>query len=543
MKNGVPLLRVLIVDDEPYIRKGLKALIDWEAEGYYIAGEASDGKNAIQLLKQNEYDLIITDIMMPDMDGMELIHYVNNHKLSTARFVLLSGFYDFQYAKAAIQCGCCDYILKPIQKDELLTTIRKIVEEFHRNAGIEKMTKAYEKAYLDRHLLAIIWGKYDCINLSYVQERILHTNGIAYIHCELSLNDERFVILSEDSRRAQQRKLYNYTTLLLKDYSNHIVFNIMKHTECYDIGIIYCSNMANETGLTQQEWLNRLVKELSERVGYEVIACMGNMVQSFRLLSESFREALMIRSFRFYKKNEGRTSRFCKRDSDVQVVQSASFKKQLDELLHVIEINDKVKIKVMAKNFYRSIMSKDFDPEAVNSNVQYLLYRLLGLGYNQDADIDQEEIMQYIRETVYTSNGENENEQKFQQFVLEYSDYLAQLRQNSDKGILDKIEDDIQQNYADNISLKSLSEKYYINSAYLGQIFKKKRGCTFKDYLNNVRVHKAAELLLYSDKKMYEIAIDVGYKNQEYFINKFEEVYGDTPTRFRRKNLHINKVT
>ena len=543
MNVDVPLLRVLLVDDEPFIRKGLAALIDWEAEGFQITGEASNGISAIQLLKQNEYELIISDIKMPEMDGIEFITYVKSNKLSAARFVFLSGYYDFQYAKTAIQFGCCDYILKPIQKEELLVTIRKIMEEFQKEAGRERNKKDYEKAYLDCHLMAIIWGKYDTVNLQYVREKMHLSDEMAYIHCEISLNDEKFLALSEDRRKEEQRRLYNYANLLLKNNADHIIYDITKLTECYEIGIIYCAYMAQERGLPQEEWLGWLLKELSERVGCEIVACMGSIVNSLNTLTDSFREAVMLRSFRFYKKNDNRDIRMLKREPESQCSKTDFFKKQLDELIHYIEINDKFKINENAKALYRSLMDKNIDPEAVSRNIQYLLYRLLGLGYNQDADINQEEIMQYIRETVFSSKTYYENVSKFQQFAVEYSDYLAQLRQNTAKGTIDLVENEIEENYAECISLRSLGEKYYINSAYLGQAFKKKYGCAFKDHLNNVRIRKAAEMMLNTDKKVYEIAVDVGYKNQEYFINKFEEAYGVTPTRFRKRDRQNQNIT
>lgn len=536
------LLRVLIVDDEPFIRKGLAALIDWEAEGYYIAGEASNGKTAIQLLKQCDYDLIISDIKMPEMDGIEFITNVRNDNISKARFVFLSGFYDFQYAKTAIQYGCCDYVLKPIQKEELLTTIRKIMDEYQNEVGREKKKRDYEKAYLDRHLMAVIWGKYDSINLKYVQEKMLLSNEIAYVHCEISLNDLNFLALSEDDRRGQQRKLYNYASLLFKNHSNHIIYDIMKHTQCYDVGIIYCTYMAKERGLSQGEWLGWLVKELSERVGYEIAACTGSIVSGINRVADSFREAVMIRSFRFYKKHENRNTRTCNNEQDSKGTKEEYFKMQLDELVHAIEINDKLKIRENAKVLFRNMMDKNINPEVVSRNIQYLLYRLLGIAYNHDAGINQEEIMQYIRESVFSSKTNDENEWKFQQFSIEYSDYLAQLRQNTTKGTINLIESEIEENFAESISLKSLGEKYCINSVYLGQLFKKQYGCAFKDHLNNVRIRKAAEMILRTDKKVYEIAGDAGYKNLEYFINKFEEVYGVTPTRFRKRNNQNNVV-
>ena len=536
MKANTLLLRVLLVDDEPFIRKGLAALIDWEAEGFCIADEASNGKSAIQLLEQKEYDLIISDIKMPEMDGIELITYVREHNISSARFMFLSGYYDFQYAKTAIKYNCCDYILKPIQKDELLFTLRKINENYQREIGSEKKKREYEKAYMESHLMALIWGKYDDDNIRYIEERLRFSEEIAYIHCEISLNDEKFSTTSEDNKIGHQRKLYNYASLLLKNYSDHIVFDTLKHTQCYGIGIIFCTSMAEERGLSSEDWLKWFTSELTARVGYEIVTTMGSTVKDIKQIVNSYREAIMIRSFRFYNKQDSKLLWSGRRESESKCTKIDDLKKQIDDLIHAIEINDRIKIKVYTRDLYKCMMDKNTDPEEVGKDIQYMLYRLLGLAYNQDTEINQEEIMQYIRETIFNSKTKYENEQKLEQFTVEYSDYLAQLRQNTAKGTINLIEADIEENYSDNISLKSFGEKYFINSAYLGQLFKKQFGCSFKDYLNNVRVRKAAEMILNTDKKIYEIAGDVGYKNMEYFINKFEEVYGVTPTRFRKRS-------
>lgn len=536
MQAVVPMLRVLLVDDEPFIRKGLATLIDWEAEGYFIAGEACDGNSAIQLLMENNYDLIISDIKMPEMDGTQFISYVRNNNISKAKCIFLSGFYDFQYAKTAIQCGCCDYVLKPIQKEELLSIIRKIMDEYQLEAEREENKKNYEKAYLERHLMSIVSGKYDSVDLKYIKEKMFLSEEIAYVHLEISLNEEIFLVLPEDDRIGQKRKLYNYANLLLKNYADHIIYDFTKNVQCYDIGIVYCSYMAKERGLSDEEWLKWLSKELSDRVGYKIEAFMGCKVNDISRVVDSYREAIMIRSFRFYKKHDHQIVKIMRKEVDSKnPKEEVYFKKQLDELIHVIEINDKFRIRENAKALYIRMMDKNIEPGMVGRNIQCLLYRLLGIAYNQEADINQEEIMQYIREGVFSSKTNHGNELKFQQFVLEYADYLSQLRQNTAKGFVSKIESEIEENFAANISLRSLGEKYHINSVYLGQLFKKQYGCAFKDYLNNVRIRKAAEMILCTDKKVYEIAYDAGYKNLEYFINKFEEIYGMTPTRFRKR--------
>lgn len=543
MNSSVPLLKVLLVDDEPYIRKGLAALIDWEAEGCFIAGEASDGNGAIRLLQQQEYDIIISDIRMPEMDGIELITSVKERKLSKARFIFLSGFYDFSYAKSAIQCGCCDYIIKPVNKSELLEAIRRIQEGFQKELGSERKNQDYEKAYLDSHLTSIIWGKYDSVNIKYVQDRMQLSNEITYIHCEISLGDKGFLALSVDKKREQQRRLYNLASMLMKKYANHVVYDITKNTESYDIGIIYCPPMAKERGMSQDDWMNWLLKELTSRMGYEIIGCAGSKVNGITAVADSYRDAVLIRSLRYYKKSDLKYARHDKNQGLSKYQREEDFRKQMDSMIHSIEINDKVKIKTSSGEIYRGLTDRRISVETINHDIQYLMYRLLGLAYNQDTDIDQDEIIQYVRDAIFRLKTNHGNELKFQQFAEEYSDYLTHLRQNTAKGMMHMIEAEIEEKYAENISLKYLGEKYFINSAYLGQVFKKQYGCSFKDYLNKVRIRKAAQMMLRTNMKVYEIALEVGYKNIEYFVNKFEEVYEMTPTRFRKRSMQNNNVS
>ena len=114
------MLRVLLVDDEPFILQGIKMLIDWEQEGFEIAGMAANGKEAIAFLEQEEVDLIIADIRMPEMTGLELLETIKREKLSNAYFVILSGYADFEYARRAMQNECTEYLLKPIDREMLL---------------------------------------------------------------------------------------------------------------------------------------------------------------------------------------------------------------------------------------------------------------------------------------------------------------------------------------------------------------------------------------------------------------------------------------
>ena len=119
-------------------------------------------------------------------------------------------------------------------------------------------------------------------------------------------------------------------------------------------------------------------------------------------------------------------------------------------------------------------------------------------------------------------------------FACEYADYLGQLQHSEPSGILRDIEREIRENYAENLTLQDLGRKYYINSSYLGQVFRKAYGQSFKNYLALHRVNEAAKLLLHTDKKVGDIAEEVGYHDVNYFITKFIEIKGCTPSRFRK---------
>ena len=120
-------------------------------------------------------------------------------------------------------------------------------------------------------------------------------------------------------------------------------------------------------------------------------------------------------------------------------------------------------------------------------------------------------------------------------FACEYGEYLAQLRKKVSHGVLASVEREVRENYAENLTLKELSEKYFVNAAYLGQVFRKKYEVSFKDYLNNYRMEKAAQLLIRTDKKIYEIAEEVGFRDLDYFVNRFIAAKGCTPAKFRKQ--------
>ena len=372
-------MKVLIVDDEPFITQGLSLLIDWEKEGFEIAACLENGKEALQFLEKNEVDLILTDIRMPECSGLELMEKVHEQGLSDAYFIIMSGYDDFGYAQKALRMGCLDYLLKPVDGAELIEILKKIRSTEKEKVQERRRQAELEQAYRGRNMISRLIGTYD-------------------------------------SGNAQK---------------------------------IICNEV-------------------------------------------------------------------------------------LDKLVGAIEVNDAGEIDKLVHEFYKEVKEKDIPEESVNFNISYLLFQLIRIASEQDDEVNHEEIMNFISESSLEEGLVKGKSDHMVRFCLDYAEYISQLRKRSAHSVLRDVEKEIQNHYAENISLREMSQKFFINNAYLGQMFKKKYGVSFKDYLTDYRIKTAAKMLVNTDKKIISIAEEVGYKDSDYFVQKFIERMGCTPSKYRR---------
>ena len=243
-------------------------------------------------------------------------------------------------------------------------------------------------------------------------------------------------------------------------------------------------------------------------------ACVLNSLEAFRVKKDIY----------FY-------------EEEVQINQGGIVlcKNSVDALIAAIEQNDKGKIWGSVERLYAEMKQMGVVGDTVNLNINYLLFQLIHLAAQQDDGVNQEEILHYISESSFEEGTVRGSSVHLARFACEYAEYLAQLRKNVSRGVLGDVEKEIRCNYAQNLTLRELSQKYYVNSAYLGQLFRRKYGQSFKDYLNNYRIEQAAARLLRTDDKIYQIAQDVGYKDLDYFINRFIAAKGCTPAKFRKQ--------
>lgn len=527
------MLRVLLVDDEPFIVQGLAVLIDWEQAGYEIAATAANGKEALNYLSENQVDLILADIKMPVMTGLELLEKIRSENISEAYFIILSGYNDFKYAQQAIRYDCMDYILKPIKKEELIAVLEKAAS-LHKTTQLKQEENLRQEiAYLARNVISLLAGKFDQMNLDYVREHLRLSEGMRYIDIEME-EMEREEELPAEEKRALQRKLYETCIKRMGEaYSGHVIFDVSNHENGYDIGFLYCRYMTEEAGVKEPEFLNRLLTEIQKSMGAPVIMFVGEMVENIVDIGRSYRTASVAKSFRAFRAS--RSIHYYETENTGNPVGKVLCKKILDELISEIECNSRLGIERSVNCLYEKINRLSMDAGKVNLNINYLLFQLIHLAAEQDPNVNQEEIMHRISTDAFSGGTMRGSREHLKRFAGDYAEYLVQLRRNISGGVLADIEREVRERYAENLTLKDLSVKYFINSAYLGQIFRKKYEIAFKDYLNNFRMEQAASLLLRTDKRVYEIAEEVGYRNLEYFINRFIATKGCTPAKYRKQ--------
>lgn len=204
------MIKVMIADDEPFIRQGLKILINWEQYGFTVCAEASNGKEALELMDSMSIDLIITDIKMPNMSGIELIEYTWDHISKQIRFIILSGFYEFEYARKAIKYGVVDYVLKPVQKEELIRALENYKEQHYKRIADRKKLENSDKLEFDRCLSYLISDKYDKDNLDYVKSFTSDYSDIRYISIEYDPSEDDFKALQAETKMKARNHLYDF---------------------------------------------------------------------------------------------------------------------------------------------------------------------------------------------------------------------------------------------------------------------------------------------------------------------------------------------
>lgn len=528
------MFRVMVVEDEPFNIKGLKVLIDWEREGFEIVYEAANGHEALEYLQKYSVDLILADVKMPVMDGIQLLEILRRDQVTDADYVILSGYAEFQFAQKAISCGCTDYILKPVQSDVLLEILQRIAQKREYASRQEETGVLMKKAWMEQNIAALLRGQYTQENTEFVKQNLRVSEGVRYVHLsldQLTLAEE----ITDDELGCRRNRVFENCRTFLGADQDHCIRDFSGYQSEYEIGLIYCEYMAAERGLTTGQFMERLLAAAIQDMDFSVVLLVGKQTDTIEKISKSYGSACMLRSLQGFQ--TPREIYYYEEELQVKQTGNVLCKENLDMLIKAMELNDKTGISRSVDSLFQEL--EGLPEDCISLNINYLMFQLVHLAVEQDETINQEEVMRYIGENVLRAGFVRGSKPYLRKFAGEYVEYLTQLRKNVSRGVLKEVEREIREHYADNLTLRDLSKKYFINSSYLGQIFHKKYGQSFKDYLNDYRINEAAARLLKTDKKIGQISEEVGYHDMDYFVSRFITIKGCTPARYRKQNTAL----
>ena len=524
-------IKVLLVDDEPFIRQGMRMIIDWESYGYEIAAEAENGIQALEILDSEEIDLAFVDMKMPGMSGLELIKTAQEKGMELY-FVVLTGYADFSYAREALRLAVEDYLLKPIQKEELTDILERVKEEKEkdRNDNIELVLN-HE---LDIHLSHILLGKYMETDLEIVNQYMPRSDRWQYVSFEFEKKSDVFRNMTAEERKSLQKQCVTEMRYILRDWQQQVVSSLHEEEQLTDAGVLLIPQMYKEQQMEVMEYVAWLQKRLQARTGRKTQVYVGTAVSRIADISQSYYSIRLTRCMHEFADGSNQPVAVGEKSENSRPALGMRTK-DIEELVEAVRANNGEMIAVKVQQIYEQIQNSGFNLNVVQTKLYYLLYRLVNLANELDNEANQEEILKHIGQKSFDKIVLSGTADELTEFVCAYAKYLERLRKVESEGVLGQVEQYVRQNYSQNISLKSIGEQFYINNVYLGQIFKKKNGVAFKEYLNRIRIEKAAGLLKDTDEKIYTIAEKVGFHNTDYFINRFVQEKGITPRQYRMK--------
>lgn len=513
------MFKVYIADDEEIVRKGLKKIIDWKAIGFEICGEAGDGATAYNDIQLLQPDLIVLDIRMPKLHGLDLAKKLREEGY-LGRIIILSGYSEFKYAQDAIKCDVDYYLTKPLDETELLNAVVNI-----RTLIQKKLLHAQHLNYYQEN------AKHKILQDMLVSSETPNLASSVYTLGELNLEADRYQILILKALHPEEKNIGEYSQAFIDFCAMMKVPIKTKTIELLTIQRVEVVLLKGDQIITRFE---DYMKEYYEDSTKSYFIAAGRVVIGINEIYFSYHDALAIteRHF-FYNPN-----RFIMSYADLPNLTSLKYqfgsedsKEYGKKIYESIQTYNRIACFKLLQELEEKIVNAKNSVESIKSFLSGLFLHI-----NQDfkkdyAHINYEfstnaEIIQYIHTTVYLYEIFN--------FLREQIDFLIKLIGNSNSdSIVDEIIDYITYNYSKDIKLKTLAPKFGYNSSYLGKIFHKKVGMSFNDYLHKIRTDNAKTLLLDANYKVYEISTLVGYKNVDYFHLKFRFHVGCTPNEYR----------
>ncbi|UJF32565.1 response regulator [Paenibacillus hexagrammi] len=525
--------KVFLVDDEIIVREGVRGRIDWAAEGYIYCGDAEDGEIALPLIEAAAPDIVITDIKMPFMDGLQLSKILKQ-KMPDIKIIILSGHDEFQYARDALRIGITEYCLKPFSSGDLLQTLaavsKQIDAEKKKKQEIESLRQEIHKsvnASKEKLLLDLCFGSITAAE-ALEASSALEINVLSRFY-RVILTE--FVMIDAEPAAASTASLNQACCELeqrLLALGDHLHFRRNKKEWVW----ILKGDHPDRLEETVQHLLNQLKPDVEAVSPYRLIIGVGSIRDRIQEISSSFMEADEDRSYqRIWNKYQ-----FIQIRGGTDSLQDF-LQFDRNQLLDFLKFGEYARIKDFTDSYASGVKGYDW------SNSLYGYYFLMDVTVTtaqwlKEASTDHEEILREIEscEKKIVQIRSWQEALEFIENILRMTVHFRMQLKDSSTSIVQKAKDYIHQHYDEaDISLQTVASYVNTSPSYFSSLFSQETGQTFIEFVTKTRMKKAMELLKSTNAKSYEIAYQVGYQDANYFSNLFKKITGKTTKDFRKE--------
>jgi two-component system response regulator YesN len=491
---------------------------------FEICGEAENGAQALELIAQLAPELVIVDIRMPVLDGLELIRKVKTEQEHPPLFIILSGYPDFSYAQQALSYNVSEYILKPVNEQDLNAALKKIAHTLNQK---QLLSITREKPLVETVIESLLQTEPD----DPVMERIAYA-----LELPLASSYTYVIVEMQDSLCAGEINYLPALKTTLERFFPYKLPTLLIHVRANNqYGLILPELWMNE--LNKSEWRSyaNLLETLERELGTPLALIIGHPASHLKQVAISAASADQCLNYRFAVGTTGILRA-------EEVLELPLYYFDIEEELHSkliyeVEANNKKGYIAVVDTIFMRFQERYFAPGAVGNTIRRSMIAIINIIRQLEGD---ENSLQGTAELLHWPakyRNLTQLKQVFLQFVGEAAGYIMDKRGDRSKGNIDKIKKYIDGHYRENIYLKGIAADFEMNPIYLGQLFRKTYGVYFNEYVLSLRIEEAKRLLRQTKKRMYEIAEQVGFQNADYFATQFEKRENMTPTDYRNRMI------
>lgn len=506
-------LKVLVVDDEAIVRNDIKNLFCWEKYGYQLVGEAENGQEALRILETKDIDIVIADIEMPVMNGLDLAAQV----LSTShsiKFIFLTAHSNFEFARSSMRLGIDSYILKHEMSAKVLLNELERMRDSLEKISYQKMACINEAMH---GLLCSKQSEKEC-------QKILKENGIEFqgghtFLISVEIHQKKF---SEETRNAVTTSVIRAVNKI--ETAGSTVFSI----EETSVGALI---VMNDSDFNHSDWnlsviscVNHIQEELQSALGTAFFILVSPIIATETELHQAYLR-LKQETDKFYFYDNPRII-FCKQEHTASV----SCHEEISKLCESLE-----KRQFQEAESYLQLLFTEKFPELKDPSLfkQFLIPITNQIAEVWNSDYDDNTPIDPVAFYQELLNFENvfQAYEKICSMLTQLKNFQREKRQERIRKIKNYMED----HFAEDISLDLLGNLIGVSEAYMSQLFKQQFGISFKIYLKNIRMKKAEEMLLAGNHRIHDVGEKVGYSSTPYFCLVFKHHFGLTPSEYIRR--------